>query len=325
MAAKELMIFTPSRADMQFMLDGLVEGLALKVDELPDHSNFSFEFSAQKGNGREYFLLEYRANDLDVIHDISEWDRPSGDIKRTLLACGSRITIYYRNISLAKEAFLFIGQWFGGACKSCVVENGFGCLLTLDALVENISSNSEWSWEREAFPEVPGVAVSEWIDLLTIFTPSRADMQFMLDGLVESLALKVDELPDKLRFGFKFSAQRGRGKGYLLLEYHGNNLDFIHEISQWDRPADDMRETLLACGSKITIHYRNINLAKEAVLLIGKWFGGFCKNCVVENGFGCLLALDALVENISNNSEWSWEREEFPEVPGVAVSEWIDF
>lgn len=165
MAAKELMIFTPFRSDMQSLLDSLVGNLDLTVDMLPDKSEFSFQFSAQRGKGLDYFLFEYIKNDLDVICEISQWERPSDDIKRKLLACESRITIYYRRTNLVKEALLIIGKWFGEVRKDCVIENGYGCLLTLDAIIDNVSRDSTWSWEKKQFPEVSGVAISEWIDL----------------------------------------------------------------------------------------------------------------------------------------------------------------
>lgn len=70
--------------------------------------------------------------------------------------------IYYRLLSNAKEAILATGAMLGEKGRYCIVENDLGCLLTLDSVVNCLSSVLEWTWEKDSFPELPNVAPSEW-------------------------------------------------------------------------------------------------------------------------------------------------------------------
>ncbi len=162
MSAKTITIFLPLLSVTKPMLIELANLLSLKIDELPPEKEFNFQFSAQNGSGKTYLLVEYRENDENSIEEIGQWERPCNELKEVLFKCQSSITIYYRLPDKAKGAILAIGTLLSEALQYCVVENGQGCLLTLDSIVKCLQDNLEWSWERDSFPELPNVAPSEW-------------------------------------------------------------------------------------------------------------------------------------------------------------------
>ncbi|MFC4158779.1 hypothetical protein [Chitinimonas lacunae] len=162
MSAKTITLFFPFSLVTESMLLELTRRLKLKIDELSSEKEFGFQFSAQGGSGKTYLLVEYRENDEDSIEEVGHWGQLGDEIKKILLRCQSSITIYYRLRDNAKEAILAIGALLGEGLQYCVVENGQGCLLTLDSIVKCLQDESEWSWERDTFPELPNVAPSEW-------------------------------------------------------------------------------------------------------------------------------------------------------------------
>ncbi|BBB58940.1 hypothetical protein UNDKW_0667 [Undibacterium sp. KW1] len=56
MAAKQITVFFPPSVDKELILANLGDSLSLKIDRLPD--DFSYEFSAQRGKGPSYVLIE---------------------------------------------------------------------------------------------------------------------------------------------------------------------------------------------------------------------------------------------------------------------------
>lgn len=165
MAAKEFTIYVPKSFRSESINDEIANRLALKIDELPDSLGLSYQFSAQKGEGKSYLLVEYAEDQLNVINEISEWERPSRFYKEMLLGCRSSITIYYRDLALAKNAVSVINELLGDNASSCIVENGEGCLLRLESITERMRQDPNWTWEKREFPDLPDVAVSEWLDV----------------------------------------------------------------------------------------------------------------------------------------------------------------
>ncbi|MBI3729036.1 MAG: hypothetical protein HY254_11995 [Burkholderiales bacterium] len=157
---------------------------------------------------------------------------------------------------------------------------------------------------------------------ITVFFPPRVDKELILANLVKSLSLEIDRLPDD--FPYEFSAQRGRGPSYVLIEYQGNDRGEIEELSQWERPSENYKQLLLQCESTILLHYRDTNQARKFFLTLAAALGTVSSRCIVENGFGCLLLLSETVACLEHNKAWAWERDAFPDLPNVAISEWVD-
>lgn len=162
MSAKELTVFTPESALSKSALSDIAKELSLEIDKIPPELNLSYQFSAQKGSGKNYLLIEYKDNDISLIQEIAKWERPSNAYKKLISDCKSSITIHYREQNAAKDVILKIGKTLENGCSSkCVAENGLGCLLKLDDLL-NCLQEPQWSWEKEKFPELTDVAISEW-------------------------------------------------------------------------------------------------------------------------------------------------------------------
>jgi hypothetical protein len=161
-SAKELTIFIPSMSSIETSLPSLAASLSMAADDLSPTPGLTYQFSARRGEGLSVLSLEYKRDDQDLIQEISQWERPSDAYKHLLQACQSSITIYYRNPAFAQEALVAIGSQLQDATKGSVVDNGLGCLLTLDAILQALHEDAQWSWERYEFPEMPGVAASEW-------------------------------------------------------------------------------------------------------------------------------------------------------------------
>lgn len=158
---------------------------------------------------------------------------------------------------------------------------------------------------------------------LIFFIPRRFDVESILLGLTQSLRLPANVGPMDSEATFQFVASRGVGEdSYLLLEYSEDAREMIEELSEWEKPSRAYKDLLLACQSKIGIHYRDSNDGKAAILAMSAALGEAANGCIVDNDWGCLLRLSAMVECINRDPNWSWERDEFPELPDVAVSEW---
>ncbi|MFZ6873877.1 hypothetical protein ACO0LF_17615 [Undibacterium sp. Di27W] len=157
---------------------------------------------------------------------------------------------------------------------------------------------------------------------ITVFFPLSVDKDRIIANLVKNLSLEIDCLPDD--FPCEFSAQRGRGPSYVLIEYQGNDRGEIEELSQWERPSENYKKLLLQCKSKILLHYRDANQARKFFLALATTLETVSSRCIVENGFGCLLLLSEIVTSLEHNKAWTWERDVFPDLPDVAVSEWTD-
>ena len=164
MSAKEMTIFFPRTFDVEAIVPRLVSELGLEMQEIPAGKNFSFQASAMRGTGKSLLLMEYRKNAQNLIHELSEWEKPSRTYIRLLLDCESSITFYYRNIEDARSALFAIGSLHNTVANACVFDNDMGCLLILSSILGNLQSDANWSWERTAFPDLPDVAASEWED-----------------------------------------------------------------------------------------------------------------------------------------------------------------
>ena len=163
MSAKELTIFAPESALSEGLLSVLAKDLLLVVDAVPLSLGLSFDFSAQKGSARSYFAIEYKRDDSALIREVMEWERPSDSYKNMLDACKSSVSLYYRELDVAKDALLKLGATLkAGLSSSCLVDNGRGCLLKFNDVLVFINQRPQWSWEKEQFPELPDVAASEW-------------------------------------------------------------------------------------------------------------------------------------------------------------------
>ncbi|MES2038307.1 MAG: hypothetical protein V4495_10735 [Pseudomonadota bacterium] len=160
MAAKHMIFFMQDDFDKEALLSQIVNDLALNIDELPE--GFPCEFSAQKGNGRSYFLIEYSNDIQGYIDELTLWERPGEKYKDMLRACSRTISMHYRDPGNARCFFFSLSTVLGQNASACLVENGFGCLLGLQDMIQQIASNPTWSWEKTSFPEIPGVADSEW-------------------------------------------------------------------------------------------------------------------------------------------------------------------
>ena len=163
MSAKQITIFIFKAFSVETILENVAAKLGLIIDELPPEKKFSFQFSAQKNSGKEYLLIEYTEADNELIAEISNWERINANQKEIILNCKSNITIDYRKREVALEAITIIGQALSNISSKCIVENGFGCLLPLDTMLDCLHLDVNWTWEKEIFPELPNVAPSEWL------------------------------------------------------------------------------------------------------------------------------------------------------------------
>ena len=157
--------------------------------------------------------------------------------------------------------------------------------------------------------------------MVTVFLPIGLDYYPLLRNIADGLRLNVDVLPPD--FPFAFSAQR-IGEDHLLVEYDADSTDTTSEIQQWEKPSREYKLLLRGCGSCINIHYRNADLTKKCIIIIDSYLDHLSTLSVFENGNGCLLRLSEVIQHCLSDSTWSWERETFPDIAGVADSEWID-
>ena len=159
---------------------------------------------------------------------------------------------------------------------------------------------------------------------ITIFIFKTFPVETILENVAAQLGLIIDELPPEVKLLIQFSAQKNRGKEYLLIEYIEANEELITEISNWERINNNQKEIILNCKPKINISYRKREIALEAITIIGQALSNISSKCIVENGFGCLLPLDSILNCLQLDEHWSWEKEIFPELADVAPSEWLE-
>jgi hypothetical protein len=108
------------------------------------------------------------------------------------------------------------------------------------------------------------------------------------------------------------------------MKYFSDVAGFINELLEWEKPAAAYKRLLAECSSGISIHYRGIGLAKKCLQLIETNIGDTASRSILENDKGCLLKLSDVIQFITVDSSWTWEKEEFPEIVGVASSEWLE-
>lgn len=161
MSATQITVFLPVGRSYEDLLHNIASVLSLNIETVP--TGFPFAFSAQRVDA-EQLLIEYDADAIAISDEIGQWEKPSQEYKLLLQECTSCINVHYRSINLAKQCLVAISNSLGQSSALSVVENGFGCLLRLSDIVEHVLVDSDWSWEREKFPDLPGVAESEWID-----------------------------------------------------------------------------------------------------------------------------------------------------------------
>jgi hypothetical protein len=164
-----------------------------------------------------------------------------------------------------------------------------------------------------------------------MFTVFFSSLVAHVDGavakVVDHLQLVVDDLPGD--FPYDFSAQIGRGSNHLLVELkYGDSIGELPEIeeitSEWEYVSEERRNLLLDCKASLLVHYRDIKLANRLLLLLAEAVGPLQDRCVVKNGHGCLLLLSEMTDMLRKDPDWSWEKQLFPELPGVAPSEWLE-
>ncbi|MEZ6143816.1 MAG: hypothetical protein R3B84_24890 [Zavarzinella sp.] len=157
--------------------------------------------------------------------------------------------------------------------------------------------------------------------IVTVFLPDKCEYNSLLDYIVHQLSLHVDELPPG--FPFSFCAQT-LGRDYFLVQFDNDSLEIIEEMLLWDKPTDSYKKLLADCKPSINIHYRNIDFAKQCLLVVAKFLDKLSCISIFENGLGCLLLLSDVSESLASDSTWTWERQTFSDIPGVADSEWLE-
>jgi hypothetical protein len=155
---------------------------------------------------------------------------------------------------------------------------------------------------------------------IAVFLPVGHDYKPLLLKIAGELHLEIEVVPPNSPF--TFGAHR-TDPVWFLIQYCSKASDVVEEMRQWERPSQLYKTLLRGCGSYIDVHYRDVSLAKQCIDVICKYIGQSSSLSVIENGNGCLLRLSDIVRLISDDPNWSWEREKFPELPEVADSEWI--
>ena len=91
----------------------------------------------------------------------------------------------------------------------------------------------------------------------------------------------------------------------------------------WEKQKKAYKDIFEACKSSVSIQYREVDVARNALLAFENVLEiGSTSKCLVDNGLGCFLKLDDVLGCVMKIPRWSWENEQFPELPGVAISEW---
>lgn len=162
MSAPVLNVLLPKGSPNGKILGRLVAGLELEIDILPE--GYPSNFAAQRRDGGMRIVIDYRESADDTILELCEWERPGPHFKEALLSCGSLITVTYRDVGLAKQALQIVAEQLNVSAGTCVVENDQGCILLLPDVIRCMAADPLWTWERREFPEIEGVAPSEWLD-----------------------------------------------------------------------------------------------------------------------------------------------------------------
>lgn len=158
---------------------------------------------------------------------------------------------------------------------------------------------------------------------LTIFMPKNAIDINSLNEIAKNLSLMIEEKFPSVDLSYQFSARKGLGKDHLSIYWSNKNSDLIKEILEWERPSDYYKNILAECKESITINYRDLQLAKNLILTTERNLTKIPTSaCIVDNGLGCLINFNDFLNQLKIDSGWSWEKEEFPEIAGVAISEW---
>jgi hypothetical protein len=126
MSAPEITTFLPAGRSYDQMMHSIVSMLSLDVDTLPP--GYPFAFAAQRLHPK-YFLIEYGADAIDHVDEMSQWEKLTHEYKLFLQECESYINIHYRSLDLAKQCLAIISNYLGESSSRSVVENGYGCLL----------------------------------------------------------------------------------------------------------------------------------------------------------------------------------------------------
>ncbi|HEX8914260.1 MAG TPA: hypothetical protein VF796_18065 [Humisphaera sp.] len=160
--------------------------------------------------------------------------------------------------------------------------------------------------------------------VLGVLLPPDADARRAIAAVVDALALTTDQLPPD--FPCQFSAQRredGRTASYLLIEHSVDATPHVDELLRWERPAPEYKELVAAADSRLTVTWRGRKWVVRCLRALAAALGEASSRTVVENDRGCLLRLSDVVACLRQDPQWSWERETFPDLPGVAPSEWL--
>ncbi len=165
MSAKEITFFLPKDFNKNQVLKLLVEELGLDVMDISGNLELEYQFLARRGEGRSILEMEFMDDVSAIIEELSEWENPSREYKDALLDCRAGISLYYRDAFNARDFIMSLASKLSEASAFCIVDNGEGCLLRLSEISNCIEKDGAWSWEREEFPELPSVAISEWREM----------------------------------------------------------------------------------------------------------------------------------------------------------------
>lgn len=165
MSAKEISLFFPPDIEMLPAVSALVSGMSLEVEIAPKHLDLPYAIAASRdAGGRDTIRIELDKSAVEIIHELSEWEKPSASLIDALMRCSGCLTIYYRSVVNAKQALTILAESFGNDETShFIIENGEGCLLPFPTMLNCIKQDANWSWERRFFPELPDIAPSEWL------------------------------------------------------------------------------------------------------------------------------------------------------------------
>lgn len=164
MSAPQLSVFLPSEADGVEVYELLVAGLSLKVDVWLKDLPPGLAASAQAGPVTSYVLIERYVDSTELIEELVKWERPAERYKSLLAGCVEHISVTYRDKERVRTLFAILGAALGSLGAGCIIENGEGCLLTLQDVQAGMVSDPLWQWDRQVFAELPDVAPSEWLD-----------------------------------------------------------------------------------------------------------------------------------------------------------------
>jgi hypothetical protein len=157
---------------------------------------------------------------------------------------------------------------------------------------------------------------------ITFFLPKDFNKSTALKLLVEELGLDVIDISGNLGLEYQLLARRGEGGSILEMEFMDDASAIIEELSEWENPSREYKDTLLSCHAGISLYYRDTFNAREFIMSLASKLSESSAFCIVDNGEGCLLRLSDILNCLEKDGAWSWERREFPELPSVAISEW---